>query len=431
MGLGLHGGGLGTVEFLIREGARVTVTDLRTKKQLRESLKKLINHKNIRWVLGKHHMRDFLETDYIIKNPGVRPDSPFLEAATKHHIPITNDIGIFFNRCPATIIGITGTRGKSTTAYLLWKFLKTKMSRVFLGGNIRRSVLEILPRLRVKDLVVLELSSFQLEDLHYEKKSPHIAVLINFLRDHLNWHKTTAEYKRAKSYIFKFQKPDDYLFANPEDRIVREMARHAPSHVVYPRLPTAFEKIVDTNLGAHYRVAVGLALGVARHFTISKKSCVSILKKFHGLDSRAEHIATIRGVRFINDTTATTPDATIAALTRFRPEIKHPHRLILIAGGQDKKLKFKAMTVAIKKYANSVILLPGSATQKLKTQIEKRKTSLEVNEVSSMKDAVRMAYKGAQKGDWIILSPGAASFGLFLNEFDRGAQFVDEVKKIR
>jgi UDP-N-acetylmuramoylalanine--D-glutamate ligase len=323
MGLGLHGGGVGTVRFLVSRGARVTVTDLRSKKVLQPSLEKLIDIKGVTYVIGKHREKDFLKSDLIVKNPGVAPTSPYLTLARKHGILVTTDMGIFFRECPGTIIGITGTRGKSTTAWLIWKFLKTKYRRVFLGGNIRKSVLEFLPGLKQGDLIVLELSSFQLQDLSLDRVSPPIAVITNFMRDHMNWHRTMAEYRLAKSIIFKFQKPNHYLFTNPDDPQIRAMIQKAPSHIILPRLAPQYKQVVDEHLGAHYRLSVALAIAVARHFQVKQEDILGILKHFHGLEGRQEHMPSVRGVHIINDTTATIPDAAIAALVRVHLQKKN------------------------------------------------------------------------------------------------------------
>lgn len=458
MGLGLHGGGAGTVEFLARHGAKIAVTDLRTARELAPTLKTLKYIKGIRYILGRHRVSDFRAADLIIKNPGVRRDNSYLQDAARHDVPTTSDVGIFFDLCPGRIIGITGTRGKSTTTYLIWRMLKTKFRRVHYGGNIRRSVLTLLPAIKKGDFIVLELSSFQLQDLEAEKKSPHIAVLTNLLRDHLNWHRDAREYREAKSAIFRWQKPSDYLFYNGEDAGVRRMASHARSRVMAaPPLAARLRAVIDQNLGAHYRISAGLAVAVARHFGVSDAAIEKTLRAFKGLEARQETIAVIRGIHFINDTTATTPDATIAAIKRFRALAGSRHKLILIAGGSDKKLDFTEIARAIRQSIDELIFLPGTATLQLKKELMKRhaqrvrpetinsflrddrhkNVSLDtadqenIYDVTSMKDAVRVANKLAHKGDYIVLSPGAASFGLFLNEFDRGAQFVKAVKKLK
>src|SRR3989344_9629752 len=185
MGLGLHGGGREAVKYLLKNGARVLVTDKRTEKELRPSIAVLEAfvrkgaYPQIRYILGRHRESDFESVDFVLKNAGVRPDSPYLEKARKRKVPVASDITMFFDACPAPIIGVTGTRGKSTTAYLISEFLSKGLPKkgVWLGGNIRRSVLEVFPRTSRNDVVVLELSSFHLMDLEEAKKSPEVAVM--------------------------------------------------------------------------------------------------------------------------------------------------------------------------------------------------------------------------------------------------------------
>lgn len=431
MGLGLHGGGVGAAEFLIKNGAKVTVTDLRTRQDLASSLKMLARYRSIRYTLGGHREEDFRAADMILKNPGVRRDHPLLAAAERRGTPVVSDVEIFFRLCPGKIIGVTGTRGKSTTTWLIWKFLKTKYRRAHYGGNIRRSVLSILPQIKKEDLVVLELSSFQLMDLVYEKKSPAVAVLTNIMEDHLNWHRGMEEYKEAKQTIFRFQRPDEDLFIPNQDVEVRRLAARSPSRMHITSLPEALKKTVDERLGSHYRPSVALALTVGRHFGVADAAMRKILEAFRGLEGRQEELGAIGGVYAINDTTATIPDAAIAAITRFRRRAGK-RQLILIAGGQDKRLNFSKMAAMIERFVDMLVLLPGTGTEKLKKErgIGNQKPE-NVVETATMEKAVKAAYQRAEKGDYIVLSPGATSFGLFLNEFDRGAQFAGAVRKLK
>lgn len=422
MGLGLHGGGTASARFFARAGASVTVTDLRKRRVLQESLKKLAPFKSIRYVLGRHRMKDFEDTDVIVKNPGIPPHSPYLKAAENKRIPIISDIGFFFMFAPARMIGVTGTRGKSTTAHLIWKFLSSIKKRVFLGGNIRTSVLDFMAGLFRRDIVVLELSSFQLKDMEYAKKSPSIGVITNVFRDHLNWHGSMHEYRKAKKVIFRFQKKHDCLFVGKSDAGARALARHAQSRISYPSLPKSFMNMVDRNLGMHYRDAAALAVAVGKHFRVPEKNMLNILRTFTGLEGRQEHIGVFSRIHFVNDTTSTVPEATIAAIKRFRKKAQGK-KLILIVGGSDKGLGFNLLAAKIKKEVDHLILLPGTATEKLKKALRKEKGVIAIK-ADSMKKAVSTAKKIARKGDWVLLSPGAASFGLFANEFDRGRQFI-------
>ncbi len=415
IGLGLHGGGVGTAKFFCQQGAKPLVTDLKTKSQLKESLQKLKGFP-IKFVLGKHRKEDFINTDLIIKNPAVPQNSPYLKFARKHEIPIKTDIDIFFDLCKAPIIGITGTKGKSTVATLIYLFLKTKYPNTVLAGNIGVSPLEILPKVNKKSRVVLELSSFELEDL---KKSPQVAVITNLFPDHLDRYKNFKDYIKAKEPIFKYQKKNDILVLNYNDLEVRKLVLKGHSRVHFFK---------GSNNSA--------AIAVAKIFKVSKKNIKKVLSNFKGVSNRQELIAMKRGIRYINDTTATTPQSAILAIAAFREKFPKS-KIILIAGGQDKKLNYKSLAKEIQKEISSLILLPGTATNKIKKRLKKmsetRSLSVDRERVSvflvnSMKEAVKKASKQAKKGDIILLSPGAASFNLFKNEFDRGKQFIKSAK---
>lgn len=437
MGLGLHGGGVGAAKFFSRAGAKVLVTDLKDRKYLTRSLKKL-KGLPIKYVLGRHRETDFKNADLIIKGPGVPNNSSYLKIARSAKIPIDSDVGIFFEFCPAPIIGITGTKGKSTTAWLTYRMLAQKY-RDWLAGNIRTSVFEILPKIKEKDLVVLELSSFQLEELAAHKKSPTVALITNIMRDHLDRYPDLKSYIRAKKLIFKFQKPEDWLFLNRDNELTKSMAAEAPSRVVFFGLndlkKKKFRKLVDEikKFPKHIAQNIIAAAAIAFLFEIPENSILAVIRNFKGLEGRGEEIAEIKGVKFINDTCATMPDAAIAAIKNFAPRAKNG-KVILICGGTDKNLDFRQFAKILPRYVKFLILLSGSATEKIKHELNE-KTRLSnrippIKEVSEMSRAVEEAAKFARKGDIILLSPAAASFGLFKNEFDRGEQFKKMIQKI-
>jgi len=425
MGLGLHGGGEGAARFFTKQGAKVLVTDLRARKELKESIKKLQGY-SIKYVLGKHRTEDFKNADLIIKNPAVPKDSKYLKIAIKNKVPIETDIGLFFELCPwQKIIGITGTKGKSTTVTLIAKLLKTRY-KVILAGNIRASALEELPRITKNTIVVLELSSWQLEDLKKHKKSPHIAIITNIMPDHLNRHKGMRDYIEAKKLIFKFQKPEDLLILNKDDKVVRGFAKETKAQVIFYSKKQAVRYLKHTKLlGEHNLSNISAAATVAKLFKIPSLSIKKILENFKGIEGRLEFVRAIKGVKYYNDTTATTPEATIAALKSFNPAAAGQANIILISGGTDKNLDFKKLAEEISKRVKSLILLPGTATRKIEKAIRPRQFS--IIKVNSMKHAVNEASERAGKGDIVLLSPGCASFGLFQHEFDRGKQFQIKV----
>jgi len=400
MGLGLHGGGVGVAKFFHQQGAKLLITDLRSKRELKGSLERL-KGLPAEFVLGKHRKQDFIKPDLVIRNPGVPRESPYLKIAQDNNIPVKTDIDIFFDLCPGQIIGITGTKGKSTTATLIYLLLKKKFPKTFLAGNIGISPLEILSKIDKKSKVVLELSSFVLENL---KKSPEIALITNLFPDHLNRYKSFKDYINAKKSIFKYQKENDILILNQTDPNTKRLSSEAKSKVYFFK---------NTNQAA--------AVKVAELFKVSSKDIEQVISNFKGIPNRQESIGLKKGVRYINDTTATTPNSVIMAIKRFSGS-----DIILIAGGDDKELSYKELAREIKKNVKHLILLPGTASQKIKRELG----SFKIEFVKSMKQAVKKTAKLAKKKEIVLLSPGAASFNLFKNEFDRGRQFIKEVKAL-
>lgn len=413
VGLGLHGGGLETVKWLYREGAKITVTDLKTRQELFPSLKKLGNLRGVTYRLGGHKKYDFSNCDFVVKGPGVPVGSEYLKVACKNKIPIITDIHIFLANLAANVkvIGVTGTKGKSTTATLVARVLSQKY-QTHLAGNIRKSVLEVLPKIKNGDLAVLELSSFQLEDIAALEYRFPVAILTSLFPDHINRHKTFTDYRKAKEVIFKYQTKDDLLVANGDDKNVRQSARSATGRVIYVR-QNDFAKNAATVVG--------------KHFGVPAVKNIKVIKSFKGLPGRLEKIRELNGVIFINDTTATNPGAAIYGIKAVFK--KYPSKkLIVIAGGYDKKLSVDQFSKALIKYAFAVVFLPGEASTKIKNQISKAKNFIQIKDMTR---AVKVAYKLVKPNGIVLLSPGAASFGLFKHEFDRGDKFVTAVKKLK
>lgn len=449
MGLGLHGGGVGVAKFLAKNGANVTVTDLKSEKELTHSLARLAGLP-IRFVLGEHREEDFKNADLIIKNPGVPDDSPYLSIAHTHKVPIETDMGLFWELCPSqNIIGITGTKGKSTTTTLVYQIIKTEHQNAQIAGNIRVSPFEILKKIKKDTPIVLELSSWQLEGLAQHKISPRIACITNILPDHLNRYRTMEAYAEAKKNIFKFQKNTDYVIMNYDNPILQQpsfclnlkriywFSRKKKvgtgvflqkEHIIFKekKLEHYIAALSDLAIpGTHNLENVLAAVTIACVYGIRRTNIKKILREFRGLDSRLELVREIRGVKYYNDTTATMPDATIAALQTFNTPI------ILIAGGADKNLDFKNLAKVIAEKVKYLILLSGTATEALKKNVEKHALDLPITIVHSMAQAVQLAQKQAEKNDLVLLSPACASFGMFENEFDRGEKFNKEVQTLK
>lgn len=454
MGLGLHGGGVGVSKFLANLGAKVLVTDLKPRTKLAPSIKKLEDY-DIEYVLGRHRLKDFKNADLIIKNPAVPLESKYLKLALKNNIPVDTDIGIFLKFCQAPIIGVTGTKGKSTVATLIYTLLNKKYPDVILAGNIRTSVLDKLKDVKENTIVVLELSSWQLEGLTAHKTSPRLAVITNIMPDHMDRYKTFDDYIKDKSIIFKYQNKSDYLILNYDNKITRSLASRVKSRVYFyslkkiKRLSSNFSvgcfldkktiyfgkretKISPIDkikiLGEHNLSNFLAALTVAFLYKVPIIKIKEVIQGFEGVPYRLQKIGEINGILFYNDTTATTPEATIAALN----SLKRP--IVLIAGGAEKNLSFEKLTETIVKKVKGLIFLKGKATPRLQKEVvatfSKKRRPVAIKEPDTMEKAVIEAFKLAQKGDIVLLSPACSSFGMFKHEFDRGEQFNKAVKNL-
>ncbi|MEK7627229.1 MAG: UDP-N-acetylmuramoyl-L-alanine--D-glutamate ligase, partial [Patescibacteria group bacterium] len=350
------------------------------------------------------------------------------------------------------IIGITGTKGKSTITTLIYKLLKLKYKKTFLGGNIQKSVLKILPKLDKKSLVVLELSSWQLEGLVRHKKSPYIALITNILPDHLNTYGSFEKYFAAKKNIYKHQQLGDFLILNYDDDNLRRIGRKSfKGNILYyslnKNLRNAIAYVKNGNIfykdysichtkdlkikGEHNLRHILGALTMISRYNIPLSGIRHTILNFKGIPGRFEKITEKNGIKYINDTTATNPDAVIEALKTGGGE-NSQKKIVLICGGVDKNLDgYRQLAKYMQKFVKNIVLLPGTATEKLKKELISLKISVPIIEADSMKMAVKKAAVCAVKGDMVMLSPGAASFGLFVNEFDRGNQFVEEVKILK
>lgn len=426
MGLGLQGGGAGVARFFAERKAKVTVTDLKTEKELAPSLVSLANLA-ISYILGCHRKEDFKKADLIIRNPDVPKDSPYLIAARKNGIPVEMDESLFLRLCPKreNVIGITGTRGKTTTTHLVGTILKKAGYHTLLGGNLLGvATLSLLDQITSKTLVVLELSSWQLQGLGWDKKSPHIAVVTNIYPDHLNRYQNMEEYINDKKIIFQYQKRDDFLVLNAENKITRSFGQKAKSKVVWFSASDLEAGAFGFKLrGRHNLENLAAALAVARLLGINDKIIEKAIKGFAGVPERLEEIAKVAGVTYVNDTTSTTPEAGIMALRAYedRP-------IILICGGTSKNLSLTDLGREIDQKAKAVILLEGTAASELEKAIkEKKKIKGRFNDLAK---AILAAKDNAEDGDIVLLSPGCASFGMFKNEFDRGEKFTYLVKSL-
>ena len=477
MGLGLHGGGLESARYLLRHGAILTVTDLRDEKTLAVSIDQLEascdGKPSIRYVLGRHEIDDFKNADMVIKNPGVRPDSPYLKPA-KH---IETDIGLFLasigSKAAATpsvrFIAVTGSKGKSSVSSALHWVLKESNFKSYLGGNITVSPLTFLDDLQDGDTVVLELSSWQLGDLRGKIREdgsallkPNAAVLTAIMPDHLDRYGTMEAYVGDKRVIYQGQDQGDITVAGDDSWGRSFLAESGARPLVYSNgaLPQNISggwidaasgkgfarlnncasdgvmesqpvdgeiaEIVPERLivpGSHQKqnlLAAGLALyGLGMRPEHIRKG----LGSFHGVEHRLELFLEARGIAFYNDSAATIPEAAAAAVEALGSD----GRLVLVTGGTDKNLDFSPLARTAGK-AKAVILLAGTGSDKLRGLLGNAGIEC-LGPFDILENAVNKVLELAAPGDRVCLSPGCASFGMFLNEFDRGRKWKETIRE--
>ncbi|MFC1756516.1 UDP-N-acetylmuramoyl-L-alanine--D-glutamate ligase, partial [Patescibacteria group bacterium] len=337
-GLGLHGGGIGTVRFLASHGAKVIVTDIKTKDQLAPSLEKLKGVKNVEYILGQHRIEDFTKVDMVIKTPPAPWSNKHIKLALENKVPVEIDSGLFFKLCKNPIIGITGTKGKTTTATIIYEILKSAGKDPVKVGIGQVSVLDKLDVLKKNSVVVFELSSWRLSALGREKVSPYIAVFKNILPDHLNYYQSMEDYIQDKKNIFLYQKPGDWLITNGDDENLKGFSDEAKSQVVkfsnnpiyggksifveddaiYLNNGVDAKKVVDIKdmkmKGKHNISNIMAAIGAAFSYGISLPEIKKAIMDFKGVNHRLEFSGEHNGVKYYNDTTATIPQAAISTI---------------------------------------------------------------------------------------------------------------------
>ena len=458
MGLGLLGGALNDAKFLLEAGAILTITDLKSEQELAPSIKKLSKYKNIKYVLGQHDLEDFRQADLILQPGNVPTNSIYLIEAKKNNIPIHESESLFMQLIDdgVTTVGVTGTRGKSTTTTLIYEILKSFYGRkvhldlnkstglvgrktvptVFLGGNVKGiSTLSLLSKIKLGDIVVMELDSWCLSGFRSIKNSPNISVFTNFMSDHLNFYlkdsKNEAEalekYFDDKAQIYLNQKPEDYLVC---DGSLSEKIGKINSHKVVVSTNLIPEKWKLKIFGEHNLKNASYAVKVAEIMKVPEMVIKKAVENFKGVEGRLELVKKYRGVSIYNDTTSTTPDALHVALKTIFDDLKGKGKIILFAGGSNKNLNMSQAVKDINVYADKVVLLSGTGTETIKQEIFANKKENAI-EAGDLKTGVKQALAWAKRGDVILFSPGFASFGMFKNEFDRGDKFLKIVNNLK
>ncbi|MFA6493365.1 MAG: UDP-N-acetylmuramoyl-L-alanine--D-glutamate ligase [Patescibacteria group bacterium] len=444
LGLGQENSAL--LEFLYKKGINVTVCDKKEKGEAGEHLEKIKNLP-IQFRFGDNYLDNLEDFDVVFRTPGL----PYLDSkisnALKAGVVVSSQIKLFFDLCPCPIVGVTGTKGKGTTTTLIYEILKKSSkfsglnSRVFLGGNIGTPPIEFLDKLQVDDVVVLELSSFQLQDL---EKSPNIAIALDIKVDHLDYHKDKKEYVEAKTNIVRFQTKDDFAVINADYLTSIELAAATPAQVYWFSRRKSVDKgtwvknkeeiilrdndkdnfICKTNeltlRGEHNLENVCAAVTASYLAGADITSIGDSVRSFKGLEHRLEFIREFNGISFYNDSFSTTPDTTIAAVKSFSAPI------ILLVGGSEKNANYEELSEVISSSSVKKIINIGSTGEKIIDLIKRPSINI-VKDIKTMDEAINLALDSAESGDVVLLSPASASFDRYKNYKERGELFKKTV----
>ena len=431
--------------YLARQGADITMTDSKSFEDLaigRQQLESL----NIRYVLGHHEMLDFTQADVVFVSPGVQRTNPFVQAAMNNGIPVSSEIELFFELCKSPIAAITGSAGKTTTTTLVGEMLAASGFPTFVGGNIGIPLIDRLDELSEDARVVLELSSFQLEPM---RRSAHVAAVLNITPNHLDRHPTFEAYRDAKTNIFKFQRPDDVTVLSLDDPGSAQLISQV---VGQPMLFSVTQPVIEG--ACLYRGELVLTIGllegticrrdevrlrglhnvqnilaasvIAAVRGASMEAIRSVATQFTGVEHRIEPVRVLDGCTWFNDSKATSPTETMAALRSFTEPI------VLMAGGRSKKAPLDEMAADIVTHVRHLVVFGEMAGEIADAVTAQPKgNSITIDRAHTVKDAVELARRAARPGDVVLLSPSGTSFDAFDDYEHRGRVFKDIVLQLQ
>ncbi len=446
MGMGISNTPL--IRYLMDLDANITVFDRKSEDELDKSLCEEYMLQGVKFSLGENYLDNLVGYDIIFRSPSMRPDIAPIEKELDRGAILTSEIEMLIDLCPGKVIGITGSDGKTTTTTLIYNMLKEEGYNCYLGGNIGIPLFAKIDEMRPEDIVVLELSSFQLMTL---KKSPEIAVITNISPNHLDIHKDYEEYNNAKRNIYLYQKSSDLLVLNYDNDITRDFIETAKGKVRYFSVNTRLDDgvILDQNIikTSHGKIRTQIIdirdiLLLGRHNIenactaiaavedlVKPESIVKVLNTFKGVEHRNEFVREINGVRWYNDSIGSSPTRTIAGLVSF------PNKVVLIAGGYDKHLDYTDLGKYIVDHVKALVLM-GQTKNKIKSaviaELNRRDDNVElpIVECASLEEAVASAQKFADEGDTVFFSPASASFDMFKNFEERGKKFKELVENL-
>ncbi len=444
--IGLGVSNLPLLDYLYEKKAQVTIFDDRTIDKVSKNIIDKITTYGFEFYFGKDCLEKLKGFNIIFRSPSCLPTKAELQEEMNRGAIVTTEVEMLMEMCPCKIIGVTGSDGKTTTTSMISEILQKAGYNTFLGGNIGTPLFTRLPEIKPDDIVVLELSSFQLMNM---KISPDIAVITNITPNHLNIHKDYEEYIDSKKNIFKYQNEDGILILNYDNDITRECAKEAKGKVIFFSSKTKLDNgfIVDKDVvkecedkvrkhilnvdevilrGNHNYQNIATALATTKTL-VDTDVAVQVIKEFKPVKHRIEFIKEINGVKWYNDSASSSPTRTLSGINAFKENI------ILIAGGYDKNLDYGPLAKTIVQKVSTLILI-GQTAEKIfdvvKEEADKQKKSININICDSLEQTVEIAKKSAKRGDIVLFSPASASFDMFKDFADRGEKFKNLVNNI-
>lgn len=437
--IGLGVSNVPLLDYLYNLGAKITVFDKREIDNIDKDILDKITNRNIEFSFGSRNLSKLSGFDIIFRSPTCRPDTKELVEEEKRGAIITSEIEMLLELCPGTVIGITGSDGKTTTTSLIYEIIKEQGYNCYLGGNIGYPIFTQIDQMKPDDIIVLELSSFQLMNM---KVSPKIAVITNITPNHLDIHSSYEEYIESKKNIFKYQDEEGILILNYDNELTRNCAKEAKGKVVFFSKESKLSDgvVLDDNIikickdkirkhilntkelhirGTHNYENACAAIAATIE-VVDVENQIKAITNFKGVKHRLEFVKEINGVKWYNDSIGTSPTRTIAGLKSFKEKI------VLIAGGYDKHLDYKPIAKPIIDNV-SVLILMGQTAKKIKTSVEEEMKNgdrkIEIYECDTLKESVLTAKKMAKKGEVVLFSPASASFDMYKNFEERGDKF--------
>ena len=444
--IGLGVSNLPLLDYLYEKKAQVTVFDERTIDEIPQNVITKIDTYEFKYSFGKNCLENLKGFNIIFRSPSCLPTKPELQEEANRGAIVTTEVEMLMEMCPCKIIGVTGSDGKTTTTSMINAILQKAGYNTFLGGNIGTPLFTRLPEIKPDDIVVLELSSFQLMNMHV---SPDIAVITNITPNHLNIHKDYQEYIDAKKNIFKYQNENGILILNYDNDITRSCSTEANGKVIFfsskEKLDNGFivdediikecedkvrKHILNTNevilRGNHNFQNIATALAATKTL-VDTDIAVQAIKEFKPVEHRIEFIREIDGVKWYNDSASSSPTRTLSGINAFKENI------ILIAGGYDKNLDYEPLAKPILDKVSTLILI-GQTAEKIfdavKNEADKQNKKIDIYMCDSLEQTIDIAKKSAKKGEVILFSPASASFDMFKNFADRGEKFKNLVNNI-